>query len=570
MASLDQALQAARSRGQRWITPQAVIVTGVIFIIVYLAVIPLAYLFWGTFWNGAGVTLDAFARAYSAYGMDKLIFNTLVFACGATALSVVIGTVLAYLVERTDVPFKTLIFIGAVVPLIVPGILYTISWTLLASPRSGLINRSLEPIFGTAEFLDVFSLPGMIFVAGLDGIPLVFLLMLAAFRSMDPSLEESASMSGARLTVVIRRVTIPLATPAILAATLLMLVRFVEAFETPAVLGISADVWVFTSRIYHVLRQYPVDFPVAGAYSITLLALSTVGVLLLTRATQQGAKFQTITGKAFRPRPFSLGPWRWVVSTALLLYFLVAIILPAVVLLHISTQPYSRPLTFEAFETFTLDNFTSILSAPTTLTAIRNSVLLGVLTATVVMFLAAVASWVVYRTRARGRWLVDTFASMPLVIPGIVLGVALLFMYLRSPIPIYATIWILLLAYTTRSLPYGMRYAATSAIQIGDELEESAKTSGATWWQSFRRILLPLLLPGLVTGWIYVFIVSARELSTSILLYSSGTEVLSVEIWQLWENGQASGLAALGVVMVGVLILIVGVARLVGARFGIR
>jgi iron(III) transport system permease protein len=224
----------------------------------------------------------------------------------------------------------------------------------------------------------------------------------------------------------------------------------------------------------------------------------------------------------------------------------------------------------ESFQTFTLDNYAYTLSNNASVRALRNSFTLGIGSATAVMFVMSIVAWVTVRTKVSGRWLIDNLAFLPLTVPGVVMGVALLFVYLRFPLPIYGTIWLLAIAYFTRYMPYGMRYAATSMYQISGELEESAQTSGASWWQTFRRINLPLLMPGLLAGWIYIVLVSVRELSSSILLYSPGNEVLSILIWEQWENGQFTELAALGVVMVVGLVLLVTVAQRLGARVGVR
>jgi iron(III) transport system permease protein len=218
----------------------------------------------------------------------------------------------------------------------------------------------------------------------------------------------------------------------------------------------------------------------------------------------------------------------------------------------------------------TLSNYRDVIHTDIVVTALKNSVILGLGSATVVMLIAAIASGVVVRTTMPGRWLIDNLAFLPLVVPGLVLGVATLFVYLRLPLPIYGTLWILFAAYLTRYMPYGMRYASTSMFQVGRELEESAMTSGASWFQSFRRVVLPLLFPGLVAGWIYIVVVSVRELSSTIILYSPGKEVLSIVIWEQYQNGDLPQLAALGVMMVGGLVLLVAAAYKLGARIGVR
>lgn len=554
---------------RRLATPQVVIILAAVLFVSYLALVPVLYLLWGTFYDGTSVTLRFFVEAYSAFGLAEMAANSLGFAVGATVLSVVLGTALAYLTVRTNVPFKGLIFAASLVPLIIPGILHTIAWIFLASPRVGVFNKILEPVFGPG-FLNIFSLWGMMFVEGLHLSPLVFLLMYAAFRSMDPSLEESALMSGARLPTVLRKVTLPLALPAVTASILIMMVRALEAFEVPALLGIPNGIWVFTSRIWRVLSQYPVDYGQAGAYAVSLLAITTLGIFWQSRLAKRGKSFETVTGKGFRPQPMDLGRKRWLAAGIVLVYFIIAVIMPVLILLYASFQPFYSVPSLSSLQSFTLENYKYTLTNSQALGAAKNSFILGIGSATAVMFCMAIVSWLVVRTKIPGRWMVDNLAFLPLAIPGLVLGVALLFVYLRFPLPIYGTLWILFIAYFTRYMPYGMRYASTSMYQISGELEESAHTSGATWWQTFRRVNLPLLTPGLVAGWIYIVMVSVRELSSSILLYSPGNEVLSIMIWEQWENGQFTELAALGVLMVTALVILVVVAQKLGARVGVR
>ena len=574
MASMSTMLRSTqRSNVDGWRrfipTPKILIMGAVTLLIAYLAIVPLYYLLWGTFFGDNGFTLSGFSRAYGNDKIFSLVGNSLWFATGAAVLSLVIGTGLAYLNVRTDVPFKALFFAASIIPLIIPGILYTIAWIFLASPDIGLINAALEPIFGGAV-VNVFSVWGMIWVEGLHLSPLVFLLMVAAFRSMDPSLEESALMSGASRWTVFRRITIPLVRPAIVAAVLIMVVRSLESFEVPALLGLQNGIYVFTSRIYFTLRTYPPDLSAAGALAVGLLVVAVVGVALSSLAGRGAKTFQTVTGKGFRPHPMELGKWRPVAGAAIIVYFLMTVVAPLLVLVYTSFLKFYQAPSKEAFSSFTLQNYKDLVHTSSAMTALRNSVVLGIGTATIVMALMAVAAWIVIRSNIRGRKVLDHLSFIPLVIPGLVLGLALSFVYLRSPIPIYGTLFILLIAYVTRYLPYGMRYSVTSMNQIGNELEESAMVSGASWWQTFRRVILPLLAPGLVAGWIYILVVSFRELSSSILLYSPGKEVLSILIFEQFENGQFPVLSALGVVMVLTLTVLVTIAYKIGAKVGLK
>jgi iron(III) transport system permease protein len=339
----------------------------------------------------------------------------------------------------------------------------------------------------------------------------------------------------------------------------------------PAVIGLRNHIWVFTSRIYDSLHALSPDYGTAGALAMTLLVLTSLGVWWQSRLARRARAFQTVTGKGFRPRPMPLGKWKWPAVAFVLAYFFVSIVLPLLTLGYASTQPYYSPPTHYTLTHLSGANYPAVFHDALFQHAVKNSLILGVGSATAVMLMTAVAGWVVVRTNLPGRWLIDNLAFTPLVIPGLVLGVAMLDVYLRLKwLPIYGTLWILFIAYLTRYMPYGMRYAATSMFQIGRELEESAQMSGAGWFQSFRRIVLPLLVPGFVAGWIYIFVVSFRELGSSVLLYSPGKEVLSIAIWQQWQDGLLPQLSALGVMLVGFLVVMVAIAYKLGARIGVR
>jgi iron(III) transport system permease protein len=378
-------------------------------------------------------------------------------------------------------------------------------------------------------------------------------------------------MSGASLVTVFRRITVPLARPALYAAILIMVVRTLESFEVPAIVGMNNHIWVFTSRIWRSLDSLPPDYRTAGAYAMSLLLLTSIGVWWHSRLAKKARAFQTVTGKGFRPRPVALGAWRWPATALIGVYFLIAVVLPVLVLLYASTQPFYSPPSRYTLSHMSWENYTHVFNDPTVRHAFKNSLILGLGTSTAIMLLTAVAAWLVVRTKLRGRTLIDNLAFIPLVVPGLVLGVALLAIYLRTPwLPVYGTLWILFISYMTRFMPYGMRYASTSMFQIGRELEESAAMSGAGWFATFRRVVLPLLVPGFVAGWIYILIVSVRELGSSVLLYSPGHEVLSIVVWEYYRDGNLPYVGALGIMMIGTLVVLVGIAYKLGARIGVR
>jgi iron(III) transport system permease protein len=557
--------------------PKWLIIGVCVALTVYLGVVPLGFLLWQSFFtpqSAAQAAQFTFGNYQIAYGSAEtwvLFWNSLRFALGTAVIAFVLGTLLAWMNERTNTPFKTLFFALSLIPLVIPGILFTVSWILLGSPKIGLINLALQTIFGTdAVFINVYSLWGMIWVDALHYSPMAFLLMTAAFRAMDPALEESAVMSGASVWQVVTRVTLPLVWPAIFATLLILFVRAIESFEVPALLGLPVGIQVFTSAIYQAVHRYPSQIGLASAYAVTLLLITTIGVYFQSVLSSRGSKYATMTGKGFRPRQIDLGPWRYVAVAVFLLYFLFIVVLPFAVLLWSSFQKFYSVPSMEAIQRMTLEPYRTILEHPSLWRSVWNSLLLALGCATLVMLVTSVICWIVVKTRLPGRWLLDNIASLPMVFPGIVLGLSIMILYLYLPVGVYGTIWILLIAYLTRFLPYGLRYNTTSMLQIHKELEESAAMSGASWATTFRRIILPLLKPGLVAGWIYIMIVSIRELSSSILLYSPGNEVLSILIWELWENGQYVELSALGVMFIIALFVLVMIAQWVGGKFGIK
>jgi iron(III) transport system permease protein len=555
---------------------QNLILVGCSLFIVYLAGIPLVMLLYGSIRSapigepGAHFTIANYIKAYVDKEFYVLLLNSVYYAIGTCTLTFLIGTFLAWVSERTNTPFKKLFIVMSLIPFIIPGILSTISWILLLSPKIGLINIVVKGAFGleSAPF-NVYSMWGMIWAESIHLYPLVFLLMSAAFRNMDTSLEEAALTAGSTTFQTFRKVTLPLMRPAMVSVLLINFIRGIEAFEVPALIGVPAKISVFTTKIFLAIHQFPSDFGLAGAYAVTLLAISTTGVLIYGKITRREERYATVTGKGYRPRVIDLGPWRWVTFGIASCIFFLAVILPIFVLLWSSFIPYYGVPSVELMEKMTWANYKYILNYPLAATAFKNSFYLSVGSATLVMLLTSVIAWITVKTKLPGRAFLDSMAFIPIAMPGIVLGVSLIWVYLTLPIPIYGTIWVLLLAYMTKYIPYGIRAASASMIQINKELEEASLTAGGTWLQTFRKIILPLLMPGFTAGWIYISIIALRELSTSILLYSYNSTVLSIMAFDLWEGGQYTYVCALGVLMVLLLVTMAALARKLGAKIGI-
>ena len=560
---------------RNWLRLDTLILGGVVLVVAYLAMTPLAMLIYGSLQSGFMVgpgefTLANYIEAYSDREFYSLFLNSFIYALGVSIFTFLIGTILAWICERTNTPGRKLFAVLAVAAYIIPGVLLTISWILLLSPRIGLLNNLLTTLFGLAESpLTIYSYWGMIWTASVHLYPLNFLIMSAAFRSMDSSLEEAAWAAGANNLTCLWQITLKVLRPALLSTMLILFIRGIESFEVPALIGIPARIYVFTTKIYEAASGFPPALGLAGANASILLFISVLGVFLYQKMTAQKESFTTITGKGFRPRIIDLGRGKYLASAGCILFFMVTLFLPVLALLGTSFSRHMVALTPEAFKNFSLQEYRFVLSYPIITRAFRNSVILAASSATVVMFLTSIIAWITVRTKIPGRWMLDALTFIPIAIPGVIMGVSMIFVYLTLPIPIYGTLWILLVAYVTLYLPYGIRVASATMVQIHRELEEASTASGASWAQTFFRIVLPLLLPGFLSGWIYVAIISLRELSASIFLVGQGTEVLSTVVFSLWDGGSISSVAALGVLMTFFLIVLALIVQRWQRRLGI-
>src|SRR5947209_6445609 len=384
----------------------------------WLSLVPLVFLLWQSFLTPqtaarpAVFTLENFRTAYFSAETFRLFFNSVQYAVGTALLALGLGTALAWMNERTNTPFKRLFFALSIIPLVIPGILFTVSWIMLGSPKIGILNLVLQGLFDTdAVFINVYTMAGMIWVDGLHYSPMAFLLMTAAFRSMDPALEESAMMCGASILQVARRITLKLAWPAALASLLILFVRSLESFEVPALLGLPVGIQVYTSSIYQAIHQYPSQVGLAAAYAITLLLITSVGIYFQSRLAYHGSRYSTVTVKGFRPPTVDLRRWRFLTAGLFILYFVIIVLLPFLVLVWSSLQKFYSAPSWAALNLLSLDSYRTILDYPQFWSTVRNSLFLAFSTATVIMLVGAVISWVVVRTKIPGRWILDNLAS---------------------------------------------------------------------------------------------------------------------------------------------------------------
>ena len=515
-------------------------------------------------------TIQHFANIVASLGdMKTLLANSLIFSVGSAAVALVYGTLLAWLAERSDAPFRKLAYVSAYVSFAIPGIIKVVGWIMLMGPKAGILNAAVATVTGSALF-NIFSLEGMVLVESFLWIPIVFLLMATPFRAMDPSLEEAATTAGSSSWQVFRRVTFPLALPSVLAVLILTFIRSLEAFEIPALIGIPAGVEVLTTKIYLQIKGGLIPkYGEASAYSIILIGLVALGLYPYYRVTSKTYKFTTISGKAYRPHRIQLGKWRWLGGVLMLVLPLLQF-LPIIAITWSSFLPFAQVPSRKALSMLTLTNYVTAFNDSGIIRSILNSLTVSMASATGAILITFFAAWLIVRASIKARWLLDQMAMLPLVFPGIVMGIAILKMYLVLPLPVYGTLWILILAFIARYLPYGIRFSHSALLSLHKELEEGAMVSGASWFQMVRQVVAPLIMPALLAGWIYVFLITFKELSIALLLYSPGSQVVAVTIWELWDNGHVGELAAFSLIITIGTVLVGSIFLSLAQRYGLQ
>ncbi|MDR7521904.1 MAG: iron ABC transporter permease [Armatimonadota bacterium] len=512
-------------------------------------------------------TLAHYAAAYGDPHTYRLIGTSVVFAAGASALSLALAGLLAWITVRTNAPGRGLFELVALAPNVLPPLLIAASWALLLSPRIGLLNLAVVQRLGLPP-LNVYSMPGMIFVEGLVLAPLAFLVIAGALRSMDPSLEESARIAGATSLQTARRITAPLVLPALLAAGILNFVRAIESFDVPAIIALPARIEVLTTKIFReALAQYPPNHNLAAAYAMSLLAITMAFVYVYRRLVGRTERFATVTGRGYRPQVIDLGSWRYAASAVALLILAFIVVLPIGVLVLTSLLPFYEVPTLKTLQALTGKHYVYLMENDRVARALRLSVTLATVGATLAMLLSSVVAYLTVRTRVPGRAVLEVLAFVPWAFPGTALAIGLLWGYVRFPVPLYATIWILLIAYITRFLPYGLRTMTSTMVQVHGELEEASRICGAGLARTFRRILLPLLRPGFAAGWVILATIFMREFSTSLFLYTPRSEPVGPLLYHLWLDGHQGRMAALGVVISLTSLAMVAAARRAMGRF---
>jgi iron(III) transport system permease protein len=552
--------------------PRVVIAACVGVVLVALMVPPLWMLL-----QDSVTTTDAFGdvTGFTFQHFQKLViekralislWNSLVFAAGSTVLSLLTGGALAWLVERTNAPLKLLAYLVAIISMGTPYVLHVIAWLFLLG-KVGPLNDLWRQLTGdTGVLFNVNSMAGMILIEGFLWSPLVFLLLGSTFRAANADMEEAARMSGASVFDTLWRISLPLAMPSLLALALFVFIRAIGGFEVPALVGMPGRIYVLTTDVYESTVTVPPDLGHAAAFSIVMVAIVAVLLAFYGRLSKHAERYHSITGKGFRPRPFDLGSGRWIAGGLIVLNFVVVLLLPLLTLAWMSLLPFLRSISLAGFASLTWKNYRAVFTAHGYVDLAWHSLVVAAGAATAIMAITALAGWIAGRNGPGGR-ILDQLATMSLVFPGICLGVAVMEVWLRVPLPVYGTLWIIGIAYVIRYMPFGMRYVYSGVLQLHRELEESAGVAGAGTMTTLRRIVAPLLTPALVAGWLFIFLIANKELAIAVLLASPKSQVIAVAIFDQWVNGQGGELAAFGLLWT-VLMTIIATVFFVFARRG--
>jgi iron(III) transport system permease protein len=548
-------------------------------ILVYQVLVPFVMIVWTslkTMRPGEPGFLDlsfSFDNYVTAFGNSTFwsaTYDTLAFSLASTFVSFIFGAFIAWTVERTNTPLTRLIGAMLVARIVIPGILITISWILLASPNIGILNNIVRNIFGVRNFFNIYSFWGMVWIHAIEMVPLTYLLLAAAFKAMDPRLEEASIMTGAGTLRTMWRISMPLALPAIGAALLLLFITTIETFEVPLLIGGRAGVRVYTTEIFFNTSRTPINWGLSSAYSMAMLLMAVVLLAFYFRLVRHGERYQTITGKDFKPRRIDLGRWRYLTCAISLLLVVLITVIPFLIMLYVSFLPFYQPPSAAAFGTMSMVNYATLFKDDYIVKPMINSTILGVFTATFVVLFVTLISYFVNRTRFPGRKIMDFLAFASIAIPSVVLGAAFLWFYLLLPVPVIGTLSIIFLAYLTKYTPIALRFVSASMTQIHGELEEAAQVAGVSWWRNFFKILLPLLKPGLLGAWFWVMVHAYRELTVALMLARANNRTAAVIIYDLWEQGSFMRLSAFGVLMFLILMVLVLISNSLSRRYGIQ
>jgi iron(III) transport system permease protein len=508
------------------------------------------------------LSITNFLTVLANPNVAEALLNTLIACGGGTLIAVVIGLLFSWIVVRTNTPFKGFIAAASILPLFAPPLVAGVAWAILGSPKTGLINTMFKWI-GLDWRVDLYSLSGLVFVFGIYYAPYVYMFTSSALRNMDPSLEEAAEISGASAFATLFSVTFPLIMPAIVSGMLLSFIVMLGIYGIPAVLGAPTNLAVLTTYIFKLTNWSPPLYNTAAAVAIILMFV-TGGLVFLQQKVLSGRSYTTVAGKAFRPRNLDLGRWRWFTFGLGIVYLMIVVVLPSLALIVAAFRKFMfirDAASLFDMRQYSMMHFNSIFDNPFTLRSIYNAVEVGVITAVVGGVLAFAIGYTIHRTQVTGRRWIDLISTVPVAIPGLVVGVAYLWAWIGIPGGLYGTIWILALAFIARFMPDTVKALSTSFLQIHRELEEAAWVCGKGMLGTIRTIVLPLARPGVIASMTLLFVLAVRELGSSLFLYTSNTMVMSVLLLDYYEGGNIGKTAAFSIVQTILLGVLIGGAN---------
>ncbi|MDI9596394.1 MAG: iron ABC transporter permease [Candidatus Caldatribacteriota bacterium] len=550
-------------------TPKLTIV--LILIVGFLTVSPVIMLIFGSFSEGLSAfgsfTLEKYISAYTDPAFSKIIINTIIFVVGAALVATVLALFLAYLNNRTDIPCKFLFKIISITPMMIPHILFSVSWVLLLNPSNGILNLILKQLFSLESSpLNIYSLWGMMLVEGLLDMPIAYLIIAPAMASFDVNLEESSRVFGANSGQTLFRITLPVLKPAILASFILCIVRCMASFAVPSVIGMPGRIYVLSTHIYRTISiGFAVDYGKAAAIGMSVLVISVTLIYIYRYMTSASEKYVTISSRGYRPTVIELKKAKIPLFVILGILMFVLIVLPVLVLIYTSLTPYAMVPSSRAFSMMNLNHWSDVISDPISLLSLKNSLFLGIFGATLGVVLSIFVAYTIVKIRTKASGLLESLSFLSFSFPGIVIGVGFMWFFVRTPI--YATIWALLIGYIATYLPYGIRPLSSAFVQIHKHLEESSMVCGAKPLTTMWRIIVPLLIPGIVSSWVLMSTMFLRELTLSVVLSRPGTEVLAVQILRFANDGLWGRLSALGIIMIVLSTTLVALVNFIGARF---
>lgn len=481
----------------------------------------------------------------------EILLNTLVVSFAAAVMALVFGFLTAWILNRTDVPLRRTLEQAMAVPYYVTPLLGALAWSLLGSPESGFINQAWRGLTGYTEpLIDLTGPIGIAWVMALFEGSVAFVMIGAVMKSMDPSLEEASQVIGGGRLRTMLRVTLPLVAPGVLGAGIFVFAEMLGSFSAALVLGLPNRFYVVTTAMYQMVSQYPPRLSLAAAMGVSLFAVMFLMLFLYRRLTARGS-YVTVSGKAFRPRLMEVGGLRWVLFGVCALYIVCSVILPIATLIYAAVQKLA--VTFPHADNFTLSHFREALALNAVRSALANSLLLGLLTATTGVALTGLLAWLINRSRLPGRGALEYVVMFPQAVPRLVFAFGMMWAWLAAPIPIYGTFWILLIAYLTVFLPLGVRTITGVLVQLDKSLEECGQVCGASWGHRMRTITMPLLRPGLLAAWLLLFIASVRELGASILLMGPNSKVLTPAIVEAFFASSSELTAAMALIQTAVI-----------------